>query len=128
MAAKVIMPAYKVQKRRESSPDDDWQLGTGSYDAERYWNARAIASSGKAYDAVCPFGAIEDENRSADKIQRLLMRQALDRIDLEGRRVLEYGCGTGRWIDLLREYGCVWTGVDLSSEMLATARKLHPAA
>jgi ubiquinone/menaquinone biosynthesis C-methylase UbiE len=37
-------------------------------------------------------------------------------------RVLEVGCGTGHWLQLLREDGIQVTGVDVSGRMLAFAR------
>jgi ubiquinone/menaquinone biosynthesis C-methylase UbiE len=44
-------------------------------------------------------------------------------------RVLEVGCGTGRWLSLLRELGArVVAGLDASAEMLAQARTRLPSA
>jgi len=37
------------------------------------------------------------------------------------RRVLEVGCGTGRWLALLASAGCQMAGIDPSREMLARA-------
>ncbi len=38
-------------------------------------------------------------------------------------KVLEVGCGTGRWLRLLKELGCEYAGFDYSSGMLAIARE-----
>jgi ubiquinone/menaquinone biosynthesis C-methylase UbiE len=38
-----------------------------------------------------------------------------------GRRILDVGCGTGRWMEPLASRGAVVFGVDLSVEMLAIA-------
>lgn len=38
-------------------------------------------------------------------------------------KVLEVGCGTGRWLKLLNELGVEYAGLDRSSEMLAIARE-----
>lgn len=38
-------------------------------------------------------------------------------------RMLEVGCGTGRWLKLLEELGVEYAGLDRSSEMLAIARE-----
>jgi ubiquinone/menaquinone biosynthesis C-methylase UbiE len=55
----------------------------------------------------------------------LVVREA----DLGGRRVLDLGCGTGRFAAALAERGIarVW-GVDASPEMLAVAREKLPAS
>lgn len=41
-------------------------------------------------------------------------------------RVLDLGCGTGRLAAAFTEPGWQYVGVDLSAEMLATARRNHP--
>ncbi len=42
--------------------------------------------------------------------------------DLRGRTVLDAGCGTGRYLRLLRSRGAKAIGIDLSSAMLSRAR------
>ena len=42
--------------------------------------------------------------------------------DLAGRRVLDAGCGTGRYLRVMADRGAIVTGVDLSAAMLARAR------
>jgi len=42
--------------------------------------------------------------------------------DVDGRRVLDAGCGTGFYADWLTEQGATVVGVDASAEMLAQAR------
>lgn len=44
-----------------------------------------------------------------------------------GRRALDFGCGAGRSTRFLRELGFEATGVDISAEMLAHARRLDPS-
>jgi ubiquinone/menaquinone biosynthesis C-methylase UbiE len=46
--------------------------------------------------------------------------------DLRGRRVLDAGCGTGRFVAALAREAKVW-GIDASSEMLAVARTRVPS-
>ena len=43
---------------------------------------------------------------------------------LEFPRVLEVGCGTGKWLELLAAHGCAASGVDRSAEMLLRAEAL----
>jgi ubiquinone/menaquinone biosynthesis C-methylase UbiE len=62
-----------------------------------------------------------------DRLRHQLFEPALELLvregDLEGRRVLDLGCGTGRFAAALAErHGCVAFGVDPSPGMLAVAR------
>jgi len=45
---------------------------------------------------------------------------------VQGRRALDFGCGTGRSTRFLKALGFEATGVDISSDMLAIARKTDP--
>jgi ubiquinone/menaquinone biosynthesis C-methylase UbiE len=45
-----------------------------------------------------------------------------------GQRVLEVGCGTGHWLQLIAERGISMTGLDASAQMLAHARAQAPGA
>ncbi len=99
-------------------------------DLEDFWDEKARASGADSLKAVCLDTA--EENSCIDRVQHALARSAMDRIrrirDLTGAAVLDYGCGIGRWVDFLRARGCRYTGVDLSSDMLAMARRRLPDA
>ncbi len=43
--------------------------------------------------------------------------------DLAGRRVIDVGCGTGRWCEALAERGSRVWGIDASAEMVEQARQ-----
>lgn len=43
---------------------------------------------------------------------------------VEGRRALDFGCGTGRSTRLLRSLGFDATGVDIAGSMIAQARTI----
>ncbi|QNI37656.1 methyltransferase domain-containing protein [Edaphobacter albus] len=47
--------------------------------------------------------------------------------DIDGKDILDVGCGTGRWLERLVRFGSARSvcGVDNSSEMLAVARRKH---
>lgn len=52
-------------------------------------------------------------------------------VPLDGRRVLEIGCGTGQWFDLFLQFGAApadIAGVDLSAARIAAAKTRCPAA
>lgn len=50
--------------------------------------------------------------------------------NLEGKRILDFGCGTALFIDYLEEQGieCEYYGWDISENMISEARKRHPDA
>jgi ubiquinone/menaquinone biosynthesis C-methylase UbiE len=50
--------------------------------------------------------------------QRLLLPELRP---LEGQRLLDVGCGTGRWIEMARERGALVAGVDLTPRILEAA-------
>ncbi len=104
---------------------EDEHLGTGEYDPEKYWNARAKTSRGECLKAVCVFKATTEENKSVHKVQKSVIRRTLRGIDLKGKDVLEFGCGAGRWISFFQQYGVIWHGVDISNEMLSMAKKTY---
>lgn len=70
------------------------------------------------FDAIAPrYDALREQ--LFDEALALLVREA----DLAGRRVLDLGCGTGRFaVALAERHGCSVVGVDPSPGMLAVAR------
>jgi ubiquinone/menaquinone biosynthesis C-methylase UbiE len=83
---------------------------TSSPTPEPDFNARAAR-----YDELRP----QDEHWW--ELYELLVREG----DLAGRRVLDIGCGTGRFAAALGHKANVW-GIDASAEMLAVARTRVP--
>jgi SAM-dependent methyltransferase len=45
-----------------------------------------------------------------------------------GDRVLDIGCGNGRYCDLIKSKGSFYTGLDNSEKLIETAKKIHPWA
>jgi SAM-dependent methyltransferase len=79
-----------------------------------YWEDRARRQgAGAAGYTDQAMDAYEDRLRGA-AIERLLGRGA-------GRRLLDAGCGTGRWSVRLAAAGWVVTGVDISGELIGMA-------
>src|SRR5256714_12725603 len=68
------------------------------------------------YDVLRP----QDDNWW--ELFELVVREA----DLRGQRVLDAGCGTGRFVTALAPQASVW-GIDASNEMLDVARIRVPA-
>jgi 2-polyprenyl-3-methyl-5-hydroxy-6-metoxy-1,4-benzoquinol methylase len=93
-----------------------------------YWEARArrFAAEGEGLAAVCSFGMPLFYNRLIDRSQRLALERWL-RVP-PGTRVLDVGCGVGRWSRQLAARGAQLTGIDLSPTMIAEAERRAAAA
>lgn len=93
------------------------------YLPDTYWEnrARQFASEGEGLAAVCSYGMPELYNRVIDCCQWLALRRWLD--VPKGARVLDVGCGVGRWSRRLARRGATVTGIDLSPTMIAQARE-----
>jgi SAM-dependent methyltransferase len=87
-----------------------------------YWEQRARRfAGGDGLAAVCSYGMPRFYNRMIDLCQRLALAGWL-RVP-PGTRVLDVGCGVGRWSCLLAARGAHVTGVDISPSMIAAARR-----
>lgn len=93
------------------------------YVPDVYWEdrARRFAGEGAGLAAVCAYGMPEFYNRTIDLEQRLALAPWL-RVR-PGTRVLDLGCGVGRWSRLLAARGAAVTAVDISPTMIAEARR-----
>ena len=94
-----------------------------AYDPKTYWDDRAcrFAGQGEGLAAVCSYGMPAFYNGLTHLAQRLALARWL-RVP-PGTRVLDVGCGVGRWSRLLASRGAVVTGVDLSGAMIAEAER-----
>lgn len=93
------------------------------YSPPVYWEdrARRFAAERDGLAAICAYGMPEFYNRAIDLGQRVALSSWL-RVN-EGTRVLDVGCGIGRWSRLLAARGANVVGVDLSPTMIAQARE-----
>jgi SAM-dependent methyltransferase len=98
------------------------------YRPGEYWEdrARRFAHQGDGLAAVCAYGMPEFYNRAIDLAQRLALEPWL-RLR-PGTRVLDVGCGVGRWSCQLAARGAWVTGVDLSPTMIDRAEQRALAA
>jgi SAM-dependent methyltransferase len=93
-----------------------------------YWEARArrFAVRGDGLAAVCSYGMPAFYNRLIDRCQRRALRPWLQ--VSPGMRVLDIGCGIGRWSRVLAARGASVTGVDLSPTMIEEAQRRAAAS
>ena len=91
--------------------------------AGRYWEERArrFAAQGQGLRAVCSYGMPWFYNHYIHLTQRAALRDWLQ--PPTDTRVLELGCGVGRWSRRLARAGIRVTGVDLSPAMVAEATR-----
>lgn len=94
-----------------------------SFPPQNYWEERArrFAVEGEGLAAVCSYGMPGFYNRAIAFCQRLALAPWL-RLP-PGTRVLDVGCGVGRWSRELAARGARVTGVDFSPTMIEEARR-----
>jgi SAM-dependent methyltransferase len=99
-----------------------------SYRPATYWEERArrFAAEGDGLAAVCSYGMPGFYNRMIDFSQRLALEPWFE--VRPGTRVLDVGCGVGRWSRLLAARGAFVTGVDLSPTMIEQSTQRTAAA
>ena len=97
---------------------------------ETYWqDVHRELGSRLPGDALLVEGNPEPVRRLTHYGHWLGMRPLLTQLgNLNGRRVLDLGCGRGRWSAMFAARGARVTGVDWSAEALAQARRAAPGA
>lgn len=79
------------------------------------------------YAAVLdPADTLGAKNRLIDRVHKRALAKALPQ--LAGRRIVDFGCGTGRLTEWLLDRGAVVNGVDATPEMIQRARRIVPHA
>jgi SAM-dependent methyltransferase len=102
------------------------------YSPREYWSGvadRAGASDSAGYAPVLHPHAPPWFNQLIDDLQFRALRKALAIAAIpSGGRVLDVGCGTGRWLRRFADFGYRPTGVDATQGMLRLARSRQTAS
>ncbi len=88
-------------------------------DPQEYWNE--VASKYKSEDAVLVPGDIKIKNQYYDSVQRKVLLKVFKQLNV-GSKILDVGCGVGRWSFALAKRGMKVIGVDISKEMVKIAK------
>lgn len=62
-------------------------------------------------------------NRFFDRVQKLAISRYLKKVNISGKRILDLGCGRGRWLDYFGDRGVEVQGIDLSQNAVRICRK-----
>ncbi len=96
-----------------------------AYSPKEYWRSVAIGAGSTDAAGFAPIlhpAAPFWFNEQIDQLQFRSVRRALSVAQItSGARVLDIGCGTGRWIRRFQQLGFKATGVDATPEMLQLA-------
>ena len=68
---------------------------------------------------------LDSDNGAGFSRQRFLVETGLSKEDLKGLRVIEAGCGAGRFLEVVSEYDCEVVGVDISNAVEAAAETVR---
>lgn len=97
-----------------------------AYSPKEYWAGLADkfqSADPAGFAPILHAGAPAWFNICIDRLQLSAMRRALDLAEVSPRaRVLDLGCGTGRWLRRYASLGFEATGVDATPQMLGVAR------
>jgi SAM-dependent methyltransferase len=99
---------------------------TSTYSPKEYWSTVAQAAASSDENGFAPVLHPEAPawfNKMADRLQYRAVRRALRVAGVApGARVLDVGCGTGRWLRRYQGLGFEALGVDATFSMLAIAQ------
>lgn len=115
---------------RDSPPSGARTEGFSLRELEAYWEeAHGLIARERGSASAIVEGNPHLVNLFDDFAHRLGMRANFRRLgSLEGRRVLDLGCGRGRWSEQFARRGAHVTGIDWSWQALDQARKRVPQA
>jgi SAM-dependent methyltransferase len=100
-----------------------------AYDPKEYWNEKARRFRDDPTRAACAFDS--SANRCIEQVQRTAIENIVRKLGgtraFYGKLLLDFGCGSGRWVGYFRDLGATYRGVDISDEMVAICRGRYPS-
>lgn len=87
---------------------------------KRFWARQAATAVGTAGTLLGNHGG-EDLTAMKNALDRKLFRECTEG---KKQRILEFGCGNGRWAELLADVVESYAGIDFAEEFIAKARAL----
>lgn len=117
-----------LARRVARKAPDRYLLGTGGYDAARYWSERHRKHL-HGFRGVGDLSRTETENvadyvSAADQMADLLRAAGCDP---RGKSMLDIGCGNGFWAGVFLRWGIAsYTGIDITEALFRLLRKRFP--
>lgn len=99
----------KMHKKYDADPATYWD-----------WAVKKFGDSKSSFKAILHCSGPIELNQYKDFIHRKALDQVIS--GSKGKKVLDVGCGIGRFSMLFGEKGAQVTGIDLSKEMVKTAK------
>jgi len=97
--------------------------GRDGFSLRKYWQSLHQDDALHPLQVVCVPDAPVWLNYHIDGAQRRALGRALRHCGpVAGTRVLDFGCGNGRWSELLREMGADVVGIDISEQAIRATR------
>lgn len=94
------------------------------FNMDKYWkelSEQYLDSDELGWGAVLYAGMPVWFNKFFNYFQQKAFNDLTGDVNFQGRRVLDVGCGTGRWCLLLKKKGCNVVGIDLERKRLEKA-------
>jgi SAM-dependent methyltransferase len=95
-----------------------------TYETTKYWEERLKRNFNLR--GVGNIGFSEQYNRWIYRRKLRCLKRALRGVHLQGKRVLDVGCGTGFFVKWYLEQGCEVTGIDITEISVKRLREAFP--
>jgi len=96
------------------------------YDPIGYWRRRAERHISEGIGVVVASGSSPFVSRVIHRLEERALKRAITGIPLQGRVLLDAGCGIGRWFPLLEGAGGRVMGCDVVPLLLTECRRRRP--